>query len=281
VNTSSQANNGSWEARHPVWLVLGGGALKGLAHVGVWRALQELEIPVAGIVGTSAGALVGAGLLLGRDVSEIEATARAVRKKDVVRLNFRAMWPFGIRQRSLLRGEATRSFISRFLGDCAWDDLILPLALNAVDIGSAETVWFGHGGDTSISLADAVYASSALPVLYPPLEIRGQVLVDGGLLETLPLQRARDLGAESILAVNAGAGPATDPQAVLRDGLVGLNQRMFVIMSGQRRSEIVNRDYGVPVRVIRPRLDGVEGFDFSRIDYFLEEGYRATLEAFE
>jgi NTE family protein len=260
-------------------LVLGGGALKGLAHLGVWRALQDLEIPVAGIVGTSAGAIIGAGLATGRDVSDMEAASRALRKKDIVRLNSRVMWPFGIRQKSLLRGEATRSFIAHFLGDVGWEDTTVPLAMNAVDVGAAQTVWFGHGGDTSLPLADAVYASSALPVLYPPLEVGDRVLVDGGLLETLPVARARDLGAESIIAVDVGAGREIDAQAVLRDGMVGLNQRMFVIMSGQRRRETMSRDYGVPVQVIRPRLGDVDGFDFDRIDYVLEEGHRATLDA--
>lgn len=261
-------------------MVLGGGALKGLAHLGVWRALGDLGISVAGIVGTSAGAIIGAGIASGRDVAEMEAASRALRKKDIVRLNGRALWPFGIRQKSLLKGKATRSFISNFLGDVGWQDLSLPLAMNAVDIGLGETVWFGHDGDRSVSLQDAVYASSALPILYPPLEVGGRVLVDGGLLETLPLARAVALGAESIIAVNAGAGPEIDPQEVLRGGLVGLNQRMFVIMSGQRRREVVSRDYGVPVRLIRPRLGDVDGFDFGRIDYFLEEGYRSTMEAF-
>jgi NTE family protein len=280
AKTSSQATNGAELERQPVWLVLGGGALKGLAHLGVWRALQELKIPVAGIVGTSAGAIVGAGLAAGRDVSEMEAASRALQKKDIVRLNRRTLWPFGIRQKSLFRGDATRSFVARFLGDVTWDDLVIPLAMNAVDVGSAETVWFGHQGDTSLSVTDAVYASSALPVLYPPLEVGGRVLVDGGLLDTLPLARARDLGAQSIIAVDAGASSEADSKAVLRDGLVGLNQRMFVIMSGQRRREIISRDYGVPVRVIRPPIGDIDGFDFSSIGYFLDEGYRATLEAF-
>lgn len=239
-----------------------------------------MGVSVAGIVGTSAGAIVGAGIAAGRDVADMEAMSRSLRRKDIARLNGRVLWPFGIRQKSLLRGETTRSFMSRFLHDVDWGDLRLPLAMNAVDIGPGETVWFGHDGDTSLSLRDAVYASSALPILYPPLETGGRVLVDGGLMETLPLARAVELGAESIVAVNAGAGPDIDPQAVLKDGLVGLNQRMFVIMSGQRRREVLSRDYGVPVRVIRPRLGDIDGFDFSRIDYFLEEGYRSTMEAF-
>jgi NTE family protein len=280
VNAGSQGDSSVFETLPPVWLVLGGGALKGICHIGVWRALQELRIPVAGIVGTSAGALIGAGLAAGQSVADLEAVALALRKKDIVNMNHRALWPFGIRQKSMLRGEATQAFINRFLDGLSWDDLHFPLALNAVDIGAAKTVWFGHDGDTSLSLPQAVYASSALPVLYPPLEAGGRVLVDGGLLDTLPVDRAQELGAGSIIAVNAGAGLAADPRKVLRHGIVGLNQRMFVIMSGRQRRESLSRERDVPVSVIRPRLEDVDGFDFGRVGYLLEEGYRATMEAF-
>jgi len=104
--------------------------------------------------------------------------------------------------------------------------------------------------------------------------------VDGGLIETMPIGRAVEMGAGEIIAVNVGAAPETDPEKILAHGLVGLNQRMFVIMSERRRREALDRDYGVPLRVVRPELGQVDGFDFSRIDFFLEEGYRSTMERF-
>jgi NTE family protein len=262
----------------PVWLVMGGGALKGLAHLGVWRALEESGIRIAGIVGTSIGAIVGAGLAAGRPVGEIEAGARGLERKDALRPKLRVFLPFGVRQSSAFRGETLERLVRRFAGDVSWDDLVIPFATNCVDLETGETVWFGHGGDRGLTVAEAIYASSALPILYPPLERRGRYYVDGGLRDTLPIDRARELGAASIIAVNAGAGPEADPEAVLRHGLIGLNQRMFVIMSEQRRRDVLARETEVPLLLIRPRLDGEGGFDFERVGYFIEEGHRATLE---
>lgn len=258
---------------------MGGGALKGLAHLGVWRALEESGLRIAGIVGTSIGAILGAGLAAGRSVADLETEARRLERKDIIRPNLRVFFPFGVRQSSAFRGETLKRFVRRFAGEMTWDGLAIPFATNCVDLETGETVWFGHGGDMSLTVAEAIYASSALPILYPPLEIGGRYYVDGGLRDTLPIERARELGAASIVAVNAGAGPEADPEAVMRHGLIGLSQRMFVIMSEQRRRDVLAQQSDVPLLLIRPRLDGEDGFNFERVGYFVEEGRRSTLEA--
>ncbi len=263
----------------PLWLVLGGGALKGLAHFGVWRAIQETEVRVAGIVGTSIGAIVGAGLAAGRDVEALVSEAVELERGEIVRPDMRVLLPLGVRRQSAFHGETLKRFIRRFAGEMTWEGLEIPFATNAVDLGTGRAVWFGHGGEQGVSVSDAIYASSALPILYPPLERDGRYLVDGGLLDTLPIHRAVELGAGSVIAVNAGAGPEADAEAVVRHGLVGLNQRMFVIMSEQRRRQVLSSDFEVPVTLIRPNLDGEDGFDFSRVEYFIEEGYRAARAA--
>jgi len=150
TNTSSNASERAIDPNRPIWLVLGGGALKGLAHIGVWKALRELEVSVAGVVGTSIGAIVGAGLLTGRSTDDLERAARGLRRRDITRLNPWLLWPFGVKQKSAFSGRHTRSFIRDFLGEAGWDDLSLPLCVNAVDLGTAECVWFGHRGDTSL-----------------------------------------------------------------------------------------------------------------------------------
>ena len=87
------------------WVIMGGGAAKGFAHVGAWKAIQEAEIPVAGIIGTSTGAMMGAAFSGGRTVEEMEERSRRFRQRDVMRVNRRAGWFNGIRSPSMFRGD--------------------------------------------------------------------------------------------------------------------------------------------------------------------------------
>ena len=261
------------------WLIMGGGALKGLAHIGAWKAVQEAGVPVAGIIGTSIGAMVGAAFAGGRSVEEMEAFACSLRRRDLIRLNRRAVWINGIRAASVFQGGPLRDYILGLLPTERWHELQIPMAVNVVDLASGETVWLGHRGDTDIPLVDAVYASCALPVLFPLAEVDGRFLMDGGVQEMLPLRRASDMGATRIIAVDAGAGPDADARLVAKEGLVAVHQRVFAIMSGQKRRDTVRDWTGVPLTLVRPDLEDQGGFDFDRIEYFLEEGYRATREA--
>lgn len=266
-------------SKEAIWVVMGGGALKGLAHIGAWKAVEEAGVQVAGIIGTSIGALVGAALASGRSVAEMETIARGLKRKHILRVNRRAVWINGIRAESVLQGPPLREFIETLLPTDDWDELNIPLVVNVVDLATGETVWLGHGGATDVSLVDGLYASSALPVLFPPLEANGRFLLDGGVQDMLPLQRAEDLGATRIIAIDAGAGPDADAGAVMRDGLVAMHQRVFAIMAGQKRRDTLRDWGGVPLTFVRPDLATFGGFDFDEIEYFLEEGYRATKEA--
>ena len=261
------------------WLVLGGGGLKGLAHVGAHQALGEAGVHPAGIVGTSIGALAGACFAAGMGWDELAPVAFALRKGDIARINRRALLINGIRQESLLLGEPLRAYIRAVLPVRRWEELKLPLQINAVDLETGETVWFGPGADTSISLEDALYASAALPVFYPPISVGGRTLVDGGVEFTLGLGRAADRGASGIVAVDVGSGKRSHPDRVRAQGLVAVHQRIFSIMSWRKRNDLVDHWTEPPLLYVRPRLDDCGTFDFDRTGYFLEEGYRATRAA--
>ncbi|MBT8405557.1 MAG: patatin-like phospholipase family protein [Gemmatimonadetes bacterium] len=258
------------------WLVLGGGGLKGLAHVGGREALREAGVRPVGIVGTSIGALVGACFAAGLGWRELAPLAFALERGDIARINRRALLLNGIRQESLLLGEPLRAYIRAVLPVDGWDDLEIPLQINAVDLETGDTVWFGPGADTSVSLEDALYASAALPVLYPPIQVGGRTLVDGGVEFTLGLARAEAQGATGIVAIDVGSGKRSHPDRVREQGLVAIHQRIFSIMAWRSRSREVAGWDGVPLVYVRPRLDGYGTFDFHEIHYFLEEGYRAT-----
>jgi NTE family protein len=262
-----------------VALVLGGGGLKGLAHVGAWRAIQEIGLPLERIVGTSIGAMVGATIAAGQGWEEMQARALALTKPDIVTVNRWAVLLNGIRQSSVFRGDVLRDYIGSVLPVDEFGDLELPLSVNAVDLGRGSVEWFGAGGRRDVPLADAVYGSCALPVFYPPLELEGRVLVDGGVLDPLPIEHAASLGAELIVAVDVGSGPDCDAPQVLSQGMIAIQHRVSSMQAQLRKRRMLEEWSGPPLLYVRPRLDGYGTFDFDGTSYFLEEGYEATRTA--
>jgi NTE family protein len=262
-----------------IWLVLGGGGMKGLSHVGAWQALQEARLRFHGIVGTSIGALIGACIAGGMGWPELVPLAFALRREDIVRVNRRAVWINGIRQESLFLGEPLREYIERVLPVTEWSQLRIPLQVNAVNMETGQTEWFGIGANTEVSMVDAIYASAALPVFYPPARMNGGYYVDGGANQSFPLQRAADLGATGIVGVDVGAGERSHPAQVIEQGMLAIHQRIFAMMSWRTRSDLVMSWSSPPLLFVRPYLEGYQTFDFSAAQYFLEEGYRAARAA--
>ncbi len=262
-------------------LVLGGGGVKGTAHAGAWRAIVEAGVEVAEVIGTSIGSLVAASIAGGATPDMLEDRARALTRSDIVDINRWALLPMGIRQKSIFRGDALRDYIRRVLPVGDWAELTLPLAVNAVDLESGRAVWFGEGGRRDVPLADAVYASSALPVFYPPLALDGMHLVDGGVMDTVPITRAADRRADLILAVHASAGRVKDAKDTIDKGIVAIQHRVLDIMAYARRRVVEDSWLGPPVLHIRPDVSGYSTFDFDAVDYFLAEGYRASAAVLE
>ncbi len=263
----------------PVGLVLGGGGVKGMAHVGAWKAVEEAGVQVSSIVGTSIGALVGACLAGGMGWRDLAPLAMALRKRDIVSMNGRSLLLNGIRQRSVFHGERFMDYIREILPVRRFDELKLPLAMNAVDLETGRMEWFGTGGRSDLPLAEAVYASCALPLFYPPAEIDGRHYVDGGVLDALPFEHAATLGAGRIVAVDVTAGGDKDSMDTISKGMIAIHHRVFDIMGHSQRRTRLDRWGGAPLVYVRPRLDGISTFDFTRTQYFLEEGYRATRRA--
>lgn len=262
-------------------LVLGGGGVKGVAHVGAWKAILEAGHEVAEVVGTSIGALIGASIAGGASVETLEEQARALTKADIVDVNRWAVLPNGIRQRAVFRGLALRSYIDRVLPVKEWNELAIPLGVPAVDLESGDLIWFGAGGRTDVSLVDAVHASSSLPVFYPPVRVNGMHLVDGGVMDALPITRAADRRATRIIAVHASAGKKKDANDTVEKGMIAIHHRVMDIMSWARRSVVEDSWFGPPVTWVRPEVEAYSTFDFDAVDYFLEEGYRATRVALD
>jgi NTE family protein len=261
-----------------VVLVLGGGGVKGLAHAGAWRAIEESSVHVSEIVGTSIGALVGACIAGGWSAERLAAQASALKRQDIVTLNRWAFLLNGISEPSVFRADAFNEYLTNVLPVERFDQLSMPLSMNAVHLETGRMDWFGVGGRTDVSLVQAIYASCALPVFYPPADIYGELYVDGGVRDALPVQRAVEREADLIIAIDVSAGEVKDSKDTMSKGMVAIHHRCLDIMSYARKRDILDSWDGPELIYVRPRLDGMSTFDFARMSYFLDEGYRVTRE---
>ena len=261
-------------------LVLGGGGLKGIAHVGAWKALEEAGVRVDGIIGCSIGALIGCSIAGGFGWRELAEVARALRKDDIVSINRRAVLFGGVREESVFDGDTYRAYIRRQVPLKSFADARVPIRVNSVSLVRGEERWFGTGIDESTPVADAIYGSCAIPIYFPPLRLDGDVLVDGGVLDVLPIKAAAAWATERVIAVDVGS-EITPPAADYFDhGMIAIHDRVLTLNLQQQRRRALQEPWtGPPLLVIRPRIGHLGGWVFDRTQFFLEEGYRATREA--
>lgn len=260
-------------------LVLGGGGMKGIAHVGVVKALEEAAIRPDAIVGTSIGALVGALLAGGLGWRELMEIARRMRKEDVVSINRRALWWGGVRAMSVFEPDPFRSWLDLILPARHFQELIVPLRFNATSLVTGREVWFGSGHREDVGLVDAVYASCALPVYFPPARIDADYLVDGGVLNPLPLSEAAAWNPGRVIAVDVGADLMPPAEGFFDQGLIAIHDRVLNLNLEQRRKDALKEYGSLPMLYIRPKIGHLHTFDFDRTQFFMEEGYRAASEA--
>jgi NTE family protein len=252
-----------------------------MTHAGAWRALCEAGVEVTEIVGTSIGALVGACIAAGQSFGDLEKAAMALKKADIVLLNRWAVLLNGIRQTSVFQTEPLHKYISSLVPQTSFDEFGIPIQVNAVDLENGDIHWFGAGGRSDVSPVDAIYASCALPLFYPPAEIDGRYYVDGGVVDTLPVLRAADRGADLIIAIDAGAGKTRDSLDTVNKGMIAIHHRVTEIMGYRRKRSVLDQWQGPQLVYVRPSLHKFSTFDFGQTEFFLEEGYRATKAALE
>ena len=294
--------------RPTIGLALGGGAARGFAHIGVMRTLAAHGIVPDVIVGTSIGAVVG-GCYAANELDNLEVWARSLNARNVFRY-----LDINLSGSGLIRGGHLATQLDTALKDSRIDDLPIRFAAIATEFNTGHEIWLTRG-----RLADALRASYALPGIFPPVRIGGRWLVDGALVNPVPVSAARALGARLVIAVNLnsdlfGRGtiiashgsddsdePAPAPMAKAR----GL-RRMF---GGQRelRRQFLGRrgSPGIPTvmveafnvmqdRITRarlagdppdvlisPRLGTVGWFDFHRAGDAIAIGAEATEKALE
>ncbi len=259
--------------------LLSGGGAKAAAHVGALRALTEAGLAPSHIVGTSMGAVMGACFAAGLAPEEILARSERVGAKGIVRSPW-APWG-GLWLRSLLKGEPLRSAIDELLPVHSFDRLTIPLTVTAVDLDSGSLVLFGAGGE-SVSLVDALWASCALPVFYPPVLLGGRRLVDGGLRGVVPFAAAAAIAADLVVAIDVGPGldEAEAPSAASYPALIEThNHATGVLMAALTMAELARwrSEPGRPeLLYMRPRVERKATFRIDRAREYADDGYRAA-----
>jgi NTE family protein len=278
-------------ARHPgprIGLALSGGGARGLAHVGVLRALERLGVPVDAISGTSMGSLVGGLYAAGYSATDLEEIARGIdwgglfidvpargvmEPFDQVKGNptllslpmrrGRIVLPSGV-----IAGQHVSDLFSRLTWPVQtvhdFRKLPIPFSAVATDIATGEAVVLDSG-----SLAGAMRASMSLPSVFAPVELQGRVLLDGGLARSLPAQDVRALGADLVICSDVSE-PLLDASR-LRTMLDVLNQA--VGYHGNESTVVERRSCDV---YIRPDLDGLDGYSFEQASDWIARGDSAT-----
>ena len=242
-----------------IGIALGGGAAKGVAHIGALKALQEENVTIDFISGTSIGAFVASYFAFGKSFHEMKAVAE--------QLNFKSMASFSWRASGgLFSTDAVREMLIRDLGDARIEHASIPLAISATDICTGEQVIFTEG-----SVADAVCASVAVPGLFAPVEIQGRKLVDGGILENVPVSLVRKMGAGILIGIDL---THTEHYAAPKSMADTLGNAIDICIDHKTKEQLKRADI-----VVTPDLSSYSRTDNrERTDSLINAGYCAMLE---
>jgi NTE family protein len=246
-----------------VALVLGGGGARGFAHVGVIRVLEDAGIPIELIVGSSVGSLIGAFYAGPTNSYALERTARGLERDDIFDFGL-APALFGT---GLASGDRLEEFVREHLGVERIEGLRIPYAAIATDLDTGETVVLRSG-----DIARAVRASSAIPGVFEPVRVDDRLLVDGAVSRNLPVQIARDMGADVVIAVDV---TAIDTKALPPANFVEVILRAVNIVV-HSEVEAARRDADV---LLTPEVGQVGFIDFDRKGEAIAAGIEAARAA--
>ena len=261
-------------------LVLGGGGLKGFAHIGVLRALAELNIVPDVYAGTSIGALIAAAHLAGAPVDMLAERAEALKRKDLFRLNHFGMLLDRMRAPSIYLEEPLRELVAASIPEVTFDALPKPLMVNSVDLDMGARVVWGLPGLRDVSVRDAVYASCALPGFFPPGQVGERTCIDGGVVDNLPVSVAAHF-ADIIIAVDVGSSDASQKARAEGQGFATIYMRAATMMMHALQQFPLERWHGPPMVLVRPKLNDANWLSFTDTESSIAQGYKAAMRALE
>ncbi len=261
-----------------IGLVLGGGALKGLAHVGALRALEEANIRPTLYAGTSIGAMIAAAAASGRSPSDLYDRALRFRRRDIFRINHLGMLMERMLSRSIYLEAPLRDLADELVAEGTFRDLPTPLLVTAVDLESGTPVVFGSPGLMDVSVRDAVYASCALPGFFPPGAVGGRMCIDGGTTDNLPVAIA-GLSASALIAIDVGIADVPIVANVSTQGFASIFMRAATMMMHEQQQSTLEHWVSPSMLLVRPPVSQIGWFSFSHVEELLRMGYESMRDA--
>ncbi len=241
--------------RYRTGLALSGGVAFGLAQIGVLKVLEKAGVCIDCIAGTSAGAIIAAGYAAGVPLDELEAMA--------VHTSWGQLFALRPSRKGLVSSEPIERYVRDNFQVSRFEELVMPLAVVTTDICSGEEAVFTRG-----PLDRAVRASCSIPGIYSPVELDGRQLVDGGLVENVPVKALRSLGAERVIAVNVMGHRKVFKKA---SNVVQILMRVWNFFVQENRSW----EQGADV-ILEPDLRIYDLFDFSAASEIIRVGEKET-----
>jgi len=259
--------NSSWQDLKPkTGLVLSGGAARGVAHIGVLEAFDEENFKVDVIGGVSVGAIVGALYASGKSALEISKIGEFLTWKNLIEVK---VTPTRLLNLSgIISNERMSSFLKSYIGDKTFSDLKITFVCIACDLRTGEEIVFDSG-----KLIPAVRASSAVPGLFEPVSFSHRILVDGGVVDNVPVETVRRKGAQFVIVSWTGGGEVFKEQG----DIISILTQVIAISGKLIASEKLEKaDF-----VISPDLSDIKPTDLDRFDEIREKGYFAAKENYK
>ncbi len=241
-----------------IGLALGGGAVLGAAHVGVLRALEEHDIEVSFIAGTSIGAFVGTFYAFGKSWQDINKIASELKWIDITGIS--------LSRYGLLSNEKMGELIKKHIGEQTLEDAKIPFSMIATDVSNGKKVVLDKG-----SVAKGAMASSCIPGIFNPTTINDKMLVDGGIVENVPINTVKKMGADYVIGVDLNANHKYEKPKNIVD--VALNSFHFTLMAA---AKLQTEDADL---LIEPDLSKFNRSDMSQVDDLMEQGYKDAQKA--
>jgi NTE family protein len=251
-------------------LALGSGGAKGLAHIGVIKALLEKGIKIDVITGSSAGALVGGMYAAVGNIDQVEQIFQQLTLKDLLYIFVDVGAYSGV-----IRGNRLKAFLDKYIQGALIENLTTKFVAVATDITTAEGVIIDQG-----DLVEAIRASTSAPGIFAPVEIGNQLLVDGGISQMVPVQAAKDSGAEQVIAVNLYGGGIhidTTPHRWLGTRVSAptvLKSSLFALCNSLAKENMRDADIA-----ISPHIGSVMWYDLAQVNTLIQKGYEAAMAA--
>jgi NTE family protein len=261
-------------------LVFGGGGLKGFAHIGVLKALDERGVRPSLVAGSSIGSLIAAAYAGGMPIADMERRARALTKRDLFRIDHVHMVTKRMLAPSLYLPGPLDALVRDIVPRGTFADLTVPLLVSTVDLERGTQVVWGLPGLQDVTVADAVYASCALPGFFPPRVLGGRTCVDGGVMDNLPVGIAVQ-GMDAVIGVDVGSTSLLTARRIKDKGFAAIYMRAAQTMMKALQTSQLAAWAGPPLLLVRPAVWNINWFSFAHIGRTIDAGYEATIDALD